>query len=352
MSVHQLKDGRWIVQYKDAGRTTREYFGRGQVAETMARERNDELGLRGWTRRTPPPRAFLFETLTQEYINKKYQELPEESFSALWYKLLGVILPEFGHLPVGQITEHRLDQYVTRRLADGVKKTTIHRELSDLQAILNWGVRQGFVAFNPVAGYKKPRRDDEIIQPVTREEARRILAAAPPHLARALYISYYTGLRPGRRELLSLTWDRVDFDGNTIMVTSALKGGLKYRTVPLHKKLRRLLKKWFKEDQVPGKEDQAPADWSPPTHIVHWRGRPIQSVKSAFATAKTNAKISRKLTPYAFRHAFVSSILAAGGDLKSTSELVGHSRPDTTQRIYQHTNTRLHRDAIDKLPSL
>jgi integrase len=218
--------------------------------------------------------------------------------------------------------------------------------------VLNWSVNEGLLAHNPVAGYKKPKRDDEIIQPVTREEARRILAASPPHLARALYISYYTGLRPGRRELLSLTWDKVDFDGNTIMVTSALKGGLKYRNVPLHKKLRSLLKKWFKEDQAGGKEDQPPDDWSPPTHIVHWRGQPIQSIKSAFSTAKTKAKISRKLTPYAFRHAFVSSILAAGGDLKSTSELVGHSRPDTTQRIYQHTNTRLHRESIDKLPGL
>lgn len=343
MGVHQLKDGRWFVQYKKDGKVKREYFGRGPAAETRARQRNDDLDLRTWTRRTPPAPVVLFETLAQAYLDKKFLEAPKESFDALWYKFLGVILPEFGHLPIGQITPHRLDQFVSRRLAAGKKKTTIHRDLSDVQAVLNWSVREGLIAFNPAAGYQKPKRDDEIIQPVTPAEARKILSFAPPHLARALYISYYTGLRPGRRELLSLTWDRVDFDGNTIMVTSAQKGGLKYRTVPLHKKLRELLEQWLAEDM---------ATPTPPAHIVTWHGKPIQTIKSAFKTAKTNAKITRKLTPYAFRHAFVSSILAAGGDLKSTSELVGHSRPDTTQRTYQHTNTKLHRQSINKLPSL
>jgi site-specific recombinase XerD len=138
------------------------------------------------------------------------------------------------------------------------------------------------------------------------------------------------------------------------MVTSAQKGGLKSRTVPLHAKLRELLGIWYAEDlaseeETAQKEKREPAL---PEYIVTWHGKPIQTIKSAFKTAKANAKITRKLTPYAFRHAFVSSILAAGGDLKSTSELVGHSRPDTTQQIYQHTNTKLHRSSIKKLPTL
>lgn len=343
MGVYQLKDGRWIVQYKQAGKTTREYYGRGLEAEKEARARNEELGLRSYSRRTPRPYTPVFETLVQAYIDRKYLEMPPDSFSAMWHKMLGVILPELGHLPVNQITAHRLDQYVGRRKAAGRKMTTIHRELTDIQAVLNWAVRNQHILDNPVAGYQKPGRDDEIIQPVTAAEARQIIKHAPPHLARALYISYYTGLRPGRKELLSLLWERVDFDGNTILIISARKGGLRSRTVPLHRRLRDLLLKWQAED----------AAISPiPTHIVNFRGRPIQSLKTSFKTAKKNAKIQRKLTPYAFRHAFVSAVLSAGADLKSTSEIVGHTRPDTTQRIYQHTNTKLHRQSVNKLPDL
>jgi site-specific recombinase XerD len=60
----------------------------------------------------------------------------------------------------------------------------------------------------------------------------------------------------------------------------------------------------------------------------------------------------RRLRPYDFRHAFVTRLLAAGGDLKATSQLAGHSRTDTTTRIYQHVDTELYRQTIRKLPEL
>jgi len=46
-----------------------------------------------------------------------------------------------------------------------VSKSTIHRELSDIQAILNWSVVEGFILINPVQNFRKPKRDDEIILP-------------------------------------------------------------------------------------------------------------------------------------------------------------------------------------------
>jgi site-specific recombinase XerD len=50
------------------------------------------------------------------------------------------------------------------------------------------------------------------------------------------------------------------------------------------------------------------------------------------------------------RHAFASILLAAAADLKSVSEILGHSRPDTTTRIYQHTDRAMHEAAIARLP--
>jgi integrase len=44
--------------------------------------------------------------------------------------------------------------------------------------------------------------------------------------------------------------------------------------------------------------------------------------------------------------------LAARADLKSVSEILGHSRPDTTTRIYQHTDRAMHEAAISRLPAM
>ena len=55
---------------------------------------------------------------------------------------------------------------------------------------------------------------------------------------------------------------------------------------------------------------------------------------------------------YDFRHAFATEILRSGGDLKSASEMLGHTRTDTTTRVYQHTNPEQYRQNIERLPSL
>lgn len=53
---------------------------------------------------------------------------------------------------------------------------------------------------------------------------------------------------------------------------------------------------------------------------------------------------------YDVRHAFATSALASGADMKAVSEILGHSRPDTTMRVYQHVDAIQHKAAIDRLP--
>ena len=64
------------------------------------------------------------------------------------------------------------------------------------------------------------------------------------------------------------------------------------------------------------------------------------------------AGITRRLRPYDFRHKFATYLLQNNADLKSTSEMLGHTRTDTTTRIYQHTSVDRHAAAIKLLPSL
>ena len=88
--------------------------------------------------------------------------------------------------------------------------------------------------------------------------------------------------------------------------------------------------------------------------LITWRGKPVKRIVGAFKRAKLKAKIdpNRKLSPYAFRRAFVTAALNAGGDLKGVSEMAGHSRTETTTRIYQHTNINLHRGIVENLPPI
>ncbi len=86
--------------------------------------------------------------------------------------------------------------------------------------------------------------------------------------------------------------------------------------------------------------------------IIHFRKSQIQTVKTAWKRAKKKAGIKRRLRPYDCRHAFATELLRKGADLKATAEILGHTRTDTTTRIYQHTDLDLHRSAVNSLPSL
>lgn len=372
MAVTQLKDGRWAAVYRVNGKQKWEYFGRGLEAERTAKARNEELKAQGtigqYQRNSVVVESPLFATLAEEYIKAKSIELPVTSINNMMWKFYGVILPEIGHIHAARLTHDILRKYVRTRMASpvmkrikkkGVKripvtnpdgtiktisKTTIHRELSDIQAILNWSVAERYLRHNPVMNFKKPKRDDEIILPPTHDEVLRLLSHAAPHLQRALIISFFTGLRPGATELLRLTWESVNFTDRYIHIISSKKGGARDRLIPLHDDFFHRLGGWMNEDNIKVPLGEA--------YIIHWRGSPVGSIKKSFAAAKRRAGITRRLRPYDFRHAFATEMLRQGGDLKSTSEMLGHSRTDTTSRVYQHTNMDMHRNNISKLPGL
>jgi integrase len=132
---------------------------------------------------------------------------------------------------------------------------------------------------------------------------------------------------------------RIAGDTETILVRSAKKGGPRWRLVPLHPDFFEQINCWYEKDLALVKKEKLDA-LGP---IVHWNGRPVDRFKKAFNRAKEKAGITRRLRPYDFRHAFDTRLLAGHADLKSTSEILGHSRPDT-----QHLVSPLQSDVLYK----
>jgi integrase len=219
-----------------------------------------------------------------------------------------------------------------------VKRVTIHREVSDIRAILRWAVRMKLIAANPMEGHEMPSLDNARIRPPSKAEIEALLRHAVPHLQRAILISHNTGLRPGKEELFSLTWEAVDFIGGTITVTSAQKGGLVERTVPLSASFVATLAQWYDEDEKSGTR-----------YLVHYNGAKVDSLKHAWANTKKRARITRRLRLYDIRHAFATTLLERGADLKTVSSILGHKSPLMTMQVYQHVSGDLKRRVISLL---
>lgn len=271
-------------------------------------------------------------------------------------KLTGIIISRIGELRTLILDHQRLDKYVFGCLQDTIKinigegkwkkttgrvgKSTIHCELSIVRAILNWGVRRGLLSASPMANYEMHTRDDKRILPPTQEEFDAIVQYAAPHCRRLILISYHTGLRPRVKEAYSLTWDNVDLQRRTITIISTKKGGIPLRVVPIHPTLHDYLTKWKEEPQKAGVVK----------YLIHFHHRAIKtSMKTAWRTSKIKAGITRPLRPYSLRHKSISDMLAAGGDVGSVAEIVGHADPQMTLKVYQETNTTSKLKAIGEL---
>lgn len=343
MSVQQLRDGRWVCEYargRNPANPTgkRSYFGRGDEGRKAAEALNSSLGLSA-AKAKKAVESPLFSSLAFAYIESRVGIIAGTTVARWKVRMAGTIMPVFGTMMAHRITPAALDQYVALR-SKTVKRVTIHREISDVRSILRWAVGRRLIAANPMEGYEMPRLDNAVIRPPSREEIEAILKVAVPHLRRAILLAYNSGLRPGREELLSLTWDAVDLINGTITVTSAVKGGLRERTVPLVPSFLGELGKWFDADMKAGRR-----------YLVHYNGARVDSLKTAWKNAKKRARITRRMRLYDIRHAFATTLLARGGDLQTVSKILGHKSIAMTMN-YQHVSEDLKRRTVSLLDVL
>jgi integrase len=358
MAVRMKPDGRWTCYYRGPdGKQKDEYFGRGEAGEDAAWRRNEELGL---SKRKIKELADkpTFGHLARVYTQSK--NFSANSLKHLKIRLEKNILPFFGNRVATALTDQDLDNYVRRRRKDGVKYATITRELTDVKAILNFAVKRkpSLIAANPVRDYQKPGEGDAaVIDPPTIKETEKILAAASPHLFRAIKLSWFLGLRPGAVELLSLSWPAVNWETSTIRILSAQKGGAdrrrrqNVRHVPIHEDLVGELKGWHREDRAAKWAGRCRENGWP---VVHYFGRRIKKLQTTWKNTLLRAGIDpkhRRIRPYDLRHFFVTRALEEGADIKALAQVVG-SRPETLMRHYQHVTQAVHRQTVATIPAL
>ena len=88
-----------------------------------------------------------------------------------------------------------------------------------LHAMFQYGVEEGMLDSNPVAGIKKIRMDERLPSCFTVSDVKKVLDAAVLHapiMAPTLIVQFFAGLRPG--EAKGLDWSHVDFEAKLLRI--------------------------------------------------------------------------------------------------------------------------------------
>ena len=235
--------------------------------------------------------------------------------------------PHFGQRTPEEMLTADIDTFKAESLKVGKSNGTIQRVISQLRAIINFGVKRGLCP--PLQPgrlvIESIRVDGQRTEALTEEQLGKLLEALdaePDQDAAALIrLAMVTGMRKGA--LLALRWDDCDFEKKIITLRgeSAKKGTTEY--IPMNDVARSILLNINRTNSVfvfPGKNGEQRTDF-----------------RRIARRVKKNAGLPDDFRPlHGLRHHFASFLASSGKvDLYTLQKLLTHSSPQMTQR-YAH----------------
>ncbi|MBF0186692.1 MAG: site-specific integrase [Magnetococcales bacterium] len=327
----------WYASFTDAtGRRVRRSTGttdRKEAEAIEAKWKADAFRKRHWNEE--PQRSF--DELLILYFTERAPQLRSADTLRHYAKKLRAA---FGGNMLESITPGAIRAYSAQRLDDGIKSSTINRELSLLSSAIEYARKEHeWDIANPVTGRKLPEPESRI-RWITHAEASKLVAVSPAHLADFIKLALNTGCR--RNELLKMEWNRIDLEGSIMYLNAVHTKTGKRRSIPLNPEARKavLNRARYRAEQCPDS----------PWLFAHDDGKRLQSVKRSFKTACRKAGIE-DFRVHDLRHTCASWLVMDGVPLTTIRDLLGHSSVRMTEK-YAHLNPEMVRDAVNALAQI
>lgn len=339
---HPSVDNAWIIDWWPNGRRGgRKYQTIYDCTEAQARLIEQALRRKGSPANTinPPLREIIPAWLEWMTLHRA----PRTVESIGW--ALKHLLPHFGHLTVGQITEATINQYQHARRN---VPCSCNLELKYLQSLISWMHKRKYCDKLSVQieklPYQRPlpripapadfqRWMESVENDGAWDPATKTRRPGPKNAL--LWIMVGAGLR--YTEATTLQWRDVDLDQGIIYLRKT-KGG-RPRISPLPSQAKLIL-----EQIKPAVVDK--------TALIapNKDGKPYGNMKSLFHTASRRSGVNIK-GPHTLRHICGTYTLAATGDLRTVQTLLGHTQVRTTELYTQVDISRL-QSAQEKVRTL
>lgn len=312
MSLYKRSSTWWVDVISPSGERIRQSTGTDNKA--LAQEFHDKLKVELWRV------SKLGERPSRTWNEAVVRWLKEQSHKATIEtdKIhLRWLDKHLGGKQLEAINRSLVDRITETKLAEGVSNATANRVLEVLRAILRKAVNEWeWLDRAPqVRMLKEPTRR---IRYLTQDEARRLLAVLPEHLADMAAFSLATGLR--RANVTGLEWTQVDLARRVAWIHPDQAKARKAIAVPLNAEAVLILRK-----QV-GKHV---------TYVFSYKDHKITQVNTkAWRKALTRAGIE-DFRWHDLRHTWASWHVQNGTPLFALQELGGWESPEMVRR-YAH----------------
>jgi integrase len=268
------------------------------------------------------------------------------------------IRPALGSVPLNKLGAETLDRCYAAWTSSGLASATVRQYHAILSAALHQAVKWGWIDRNPADRATPPSPRGQTINPPTPEQVNRLVAAAEakdPVLATAIALAALTGARRG--ELAALRWSDIDLTTGYITIARSItvvngktdEGGTKthqIRRLALDELGAQILRnRWAYQVDL---SERAGSPLAGNPFVLSYQahaGIPVNPDTISHRFAALAARLEVTCRFHDLRHFSVTTLIAAGVDIRTVATRHGHAQATMTLNRYAHALPASDREA-------
>lgn len=297
-----------------------------------------------------------FKSVVELWQADKQQFVKKSTFAAYSLLIANHLLPAFSE--ANDISEEDVQQFVFKKLKEGLSQKSVKDILIVLKMILRYGAKHNLMEHRQIEIRFPTERERQEVEVLSKTNQRKIMEFVKSNFTfqnLGIYICLSAGLRIG--EVCALTWNDIDAEQGVIYVTKTIQriylvGKIEKRTeviidtpksknsireIPMTKELLRMVKPLKK---VVNSSFFVLTNSAAPTEPRTYRNYYKRLMKQLDIPA---------LKFHGLRHSFATRCIESNCDYKTVSVLLGHSNISTTLNLYVHPNMEQKKRCIEQM---
>lgn len=366
--IYKRKDGRWearyISSYDGNGKAKYKYLYARTYTEVKAKLLNAQNHTHFTTEAKNPKDKEKYEYWLDEWLKTKRLSVKESTYIRYRNTIQNHIKPDLGKYPLCKISTSLMEQFVSHKLQDGRKDGNgglSPKSMSDIMVIVKESFKYAqsygamvICSFDRIS-FKKNAQEMRVLSLLEEQRLLSVLFKDFDRYKLGVFICLYTGIRIG--ELCALQWKNVSLAENVIKIEHTMQR-LQKEDLNALQKTRIIVtepKSYAALRTIPIPEFVIdvikPFVGTPNTYVLSGECKTIiepRTMQNRFKTYLVEGQIN-DANFHSLRHTFATRCVEAGFDVKTLSEILGHSSVKITLDKYVHSSMQLKRNNMDKL---
>ena len=355
LNIYHRKDGRYEGRYSNGFNENGKRKYRSVYGKTYNEVKEKLMLIKARARFPVAGSGLTVKKLFSEWLTAKRTQTKVSTYANYAFKVEKHLDPAFGGLTIDKLSPCRVYEFIMVKQKDGLS----NKYISDIIIVLKNMTKYAskiYGCVDPIADIELPKREKKEFELYNKNDQNCLKTALLTNMdltKLGIMIALYTGVRIG--ELCGLKWSDIDLNAKTIriertvqrirvscksnrteLIVSTPKSNTSMRTIPIPEFLVRMLKAFKPSDRD--------------CYIISGGTKPTDPRTLQYRFKKLLIRSGLRVVNFhSLRHMFATNCIELGFDVKTLSEILGHSSVEITLDRYVHSSFERKRKCMDML---